>query len=229
VLLMFVKLRSVEIGRHDASLRSLLAGVRYVWQTEVVLAAMALDMFAVLLGGATTLLPVFAKDILHVGPRGLGLMEAAPAVGALLMSFTLAHRPPLDKAGVKLLWAVAGFGVTMIVFGLSRSFSLSLVALFFSGALDNISVVIRQTLVQLQTPDAMRGRVSAVNGVFISTSNELGGYESGLTAAWFGPTASVVGGGIGTLLVVLAAAWRWAGLRNFGRLDQPRRAHEVLE
>ncbi len=164
-----------------------------------------------------------------LGPRGLGLMEAAPAVGALLMSFALAHRPPLDRSGAKLLWAVAGFGVTMIVFGLSRSFSLSLVALFLSGAVDNISVVIRQTLVQLQTPDSMRGRVSAVNGVFISTSNELGGYESGLTAALFGPTLSVVGGGIGTLLVVIAAASRWPLLRNFGRLDQPRQAHEVPE
>jgi MFS family permease len=227
VLLFFVKLRRVERTRRDVSARSLLAGVSYVWNNEVVLGAMALDMFAVLLGGATTLLPVFAKKILHVGPIGFGLLEAAPAAGALLMSFTLAVWPPLDRAGRQLLWAVAGFGITMITFGLSRSLALSLFALFLSGALDNISVVIRQTLIQLQTPDSMRGRVSAVNGVFISTSNELGGYESGLTAAWFGTEISVIGGGIGTLFVVLAAAFRWPRLRNFGRLDQPRQAQEV--
>ena len=145
------------------------------------------------------------------------------------MSVFLAHRPPLDRAGVKLFWAVAGFGVTMIVFGWSRSFALSLFALFLSGALDNISVVIRHTLVQLLTPDAMRGRVSAINGMFIGASNELGGYESGLTAAWFGPIASVVGGGIGTLLVVIVAAWRWPRLRAYGRLDSPREAYESPE
>lgn len=229
VLLLFVKLRPVENRPQHATLQSLLAGVRFVWHTQVVLGAMALDMFAVLLGGATTLLPIYAKDILLVGPSGLGWMEAAPALGALLMSMVLAHRPVLDRAGAKLLWAVAAFGVTMIVFGLSRSFALSLVMLFLSGAVDMISVVIRQTLVQLQTPDSMRGRVSAVNGVFISTSNELGGFESGLTAKWFGTTVSVVGGGIGTLLVVVAAAWSWPQLRNWGRLDQPRMVHEVPE
>lgn len=229
VLLLGVKLRPVENRPQEVTLSSLLAGVRFVWTTQVVLGAMALDMFAVLLGGATTLLPIYARDILDVGPSGLGWMEAAPALGALLMSMVLAHRPVVDRAGSKLLWSVAGFGVSMIVFGASRSFALSLVALFVSGALDMISVVIRQTLVQLQTPDSMRGRVSAVNGVFISTSNELGGYESGLTASWFGTTASVVGGGIGTLLVVVAAACRWPQLRNWGRLDQPRMVHEVPE
>lgn len=229
VLLLLVKLRPVEKRPQEVTLRSLLAGVRFVWNTQVVLGAMALDMFAVLLGGATTLLPIYAKDILQVGPSGLGWMEAAPALGALVMSMVLAHRPVMDRAGTKLLWAVAGFGVSMIVFGASRSFAVSLVALFISGAVDMISVVIRQTLVQLQTPDSMRGRVSAVNGVFISTSNELGGYESGLTASWFGTTTSVVGGGIGTLLVVIVAACHWPQLRNWGRLDQPRMVHEVPE
>jgi MFS family permease len=137
------------------------------------------------------------------------------------MSVLLAHRPPLRQAGHRLLWAVAGFGLTMILFGLSQSFLLSLVVLFFSGAIDNISVVIRQTLVQLQTPESMRGRVSAVNSLFISTSNELGGFESGETAARFGTVASVVGGGVGAVLVVLFAAWRWPKLRSFDRLDQP--------
>ncbi len=219
VMLLMVKLRPVESQQHEFSAQSLLAGVRYVLSNEVVLGAMALDMFAVLLGGATTLLPVFAKDILNVGPDGLGWMEAAPAFGAVIMAFLLAHRRPMKHAGMTLLSAVAAFGLLMIGFGMSRSFSLSLFFLFLSGAVDNVSVVIRQTLVQLQTPDQMRGRVSAINGVFISTSNELGGYESGLTAAWFGPVASVVGGGIGTLVVVAAAAWRWPRLRNYARLD----------
>jgi MFS family permease len=218
LLLLPVRLQTTSVERRELSVNSLLAGVRYVWGAEIVFGAMALDMFAVLLGGAVALLPVFARDVLHVGPTGLGWMETAPAVGSVMTSVVLAHRPPLRRAGHYLLWAVAGFGLTMIVFGLSQSFALSLVVLFLSGAFDNVSVVIRQTLVQLQTPDAMRGRVSAVNSLFIGMSNELGGFESGVTADWFGKVASVVGGGVGTLAVVAFAAWKWPRLRRFDRL-----------
>jgi MFS family permease len=201
------------------SLESLLAGVRFVWRNKPILAAMTLDMFAVLLGGAIMLLPVYAKDILEVGPRGLGLLRAAPAVGALATSLILAHRRPFERAGRTLLGTVAGFGAATIVFGLSRSMWLSLAMLFLTGAFDIVSVVIRHTLVQLLTPDAMRGRVSAVNSIFIGASNELGGFESGAVAELTTPLVSVVSGGIGTLFVVLAAAVAWPQLRRYGRLD----------
>lgn len=199
--------------------KSLVAGVDFVWQTKVILATITLDLFAVLLGGATTLLPIFAKDILHVGPTGLGWLRAAPAVGAFLMAVIIAHLPPMQRAGKTLLWAVAGFGMATIVFGMSRSFWLSLLMLLLTGAFDNISVVVRHTLVQLRTPDYMRGRVSAVNSVFIGTSNELGGFESGLAAALFGPVVSVVGGGIGTIAVVLAVALLWPQIRRLNSLQ----------
>lgn len=184
---------------------TLLAGVRFVWQKKPVLGAISLDLFAVLLGGATALLPMFAKDILHVGPWGLGLLRSAPAVGALAMSILLTRWPVRRRTGRVLLGAVAVYGVAQLVFGLSTSFWLSLGALGISGAADMISVVIRQTLVQLETPDEMRGRVSAVNSIFIGASNQLGEFESGATAALLGPVGSVVLGGVGTLLV--AAAW----------------------
>ncbi len=204
----------------------LAAGLRFVWRTKVILAAMTLDMLAVLLGGAVSLLPVYAKDILDVDANGLGWMRTAPAIGALITSFVLAYRPPLARAGRALLWAVAGFGAATIVFGLSRSYPLSLAMLFLTGAFDIVSVVIRHTLVQLLTPDEMRGRVSAVNGVFISASNELGGFESGIVAHLFrdnhnltwGPTISVVSGGMGTLVVVGMVALLWPELRRYGRL-----------
>lgn len=198
--------------------RSLVAGLSFVWRSKVIFAAITLDLFAVLLGGATTLLPIFAKDILEVGPSGLGALRAAPAFGALGILFVLAHRPPLRYAGRSLLWAVVGFGLATIVFGLSQSFWLSLGMLFLSGAFDSVSVVVRHTLVQVLTPDEMRGRVSAVNGMFISASNELGGFESGLVAALFTPVISVVSGGIGTLAVVAAVARAWPQLRTYGRL-----------
>ncbi len=193
---------------------TLLAGVRFVWHSKVVLGAISLDLFAVLLGGASALLPIFAKDILHVGPWGLGLLRGAPAVGALLMSVGLSHWPVRRRAGPLLLAAVAVFGLSMLLFGLSTSFALSMAALAVGGAADMVSVVIRSTLVQLETPDAMRGRVSAVNSVFIGASNQLGEFESGATAALLGPVASVVLGGVGTLLV--AALW----LRLFPALAQ---------
>ncbi|MFN6539497.1 MAG: MFS transporter [Nostoc sp. EkiNYC01] len=202
------------------SIEALAAGAKFVWQNQLILAAITLDMFAVLLGGAVALLPIFAKDILHVGPVELGYLQAANSIGALTMAITLAYLPPLRKAGPALLWAVVGFGVVTIIFGLSRSFWLSMFMLILAGALDSISVVIRHTLVQIRTPDRLRGRVAAINSVFISASNELGGFESGLTAALFGPVISVVGGGIGTILVVIAIAMIWPGIRKLGALQE---------
>ncbi len=191
----------------DATLATVLAGLRFVAQRKVVLGAMSLDLFAVLLGGATALLPIYAKDVLDVGPQGLGLLRGAPAVGALAMSLALTRWPIRQRSGRRMLEAVAVYGVTMVVFGWSTSFALSLAALAVGGAADMVSVVIRQTLVQLDTPNAMRGRVSAVNSVFIGASNQLGEFESGATAALFGPVGSVVLGGFGTCLVALAW-WR---------------------
>ena len=184
---------------------TLLAGVSFIWQRKPVLGAVSLDLFAVLLGGATALLPMFAKDILHVGPWGLGLLRSAPAVGALLMLSALTRWPVRRRTGPLLFGAVAVYGVAQLSFGLSTVFVVSLAALAVSGAADSMSVVIRQTLVQLETPDAMRGRVSAVNSVFIGASNQLGEFESGATAAWLGPVGSVVLGGAGTLIV--AGLW----------------------
>jgi len=207
-LSMFLTLwvRYEHVVRHNSlSWSSLFAGVAFVWERKVLLGAISLDLFAVLLGGATALLPIFARDILHVGPDGLGLLRAAPAAGALCMSVVITRWPIQRHVGYKLLSAVAVFGLALIVFGMSDSFVLSMVALAVSGAADNISVVTRLTLMQLETPDDMRGRVAAVNGVFIGASNELGEFESGLTAALWGPVVSVVAGGMGT--VMIAAAW----------------------
>jgi MFS family permease len=202
------------------SLASLLAGAKFVWKTKLILATITLDLFAVLLGGAIVLLPAFADDILHVGPIGFGWLRAAPSLGALVMAFFLAYRPPMQRAGRTLLWAVAGFGVATIVFGLSRNFALSFTMLALTGALDNISIVVRGTLVQVLTPDEMRGRVLAVNAIFIGSSNELGAFESGITAKWFGLVPSVVAGGVGTLLVVLAAMALWPEVLRLGPLHK---------
>jgi MFS family permease len=215
------------VSREPATLKSLAAGVRFVARTRIVLAIITLDLFAVLLGGATYLLPVFAKDILHIGSFGFGALRAAPALGAVSMGILVAYLPPMKRAGRALLWSVATFGVATIVFGLSRSVGLSLVMLFFTGAFDNISVIVRHTLVQVLTPDSMRGRVSAVNNVFIGASNELGGFESGLTARLFGPITSVVGGGIGTILVVIAVALIWPEVMKFGSLVDARPMEEL--
>lgn len=202
-----------------ASLRTMLAGLGFVWRRKVLLGAVSLDLFAVLLGGATALLPMFAKDILLVGPWGLGLLRGAPAVGALLMSGVLTHWPLRRRVGRTLLWSVGLFGACMVVFGLSTHFWLSMLALAVSGGADTVSVVVRQTLVQLDTPDAMRGRVSAVNSVFIGASNQLGEFESGVTAEWMGPVASVVLGGIGTLLIALLWMRLFPALARRDRLD----------
>jgi MFS family permease len=193
---------------------TVLAGFSFVWRHKVLLGATSLDLFAVLLGGATALLPIYARDILHTGPVGLGLLRAAPAAGALVMSLVLIRWPLHRKVGQRLLAAVAVFGLATVVFGLSTDFGLSLLALVITGAADSISVVTRMTLVQLETPDDMRGRVSAVNSIFIGASNQLGEFESGATAALMGPVGSVVMGGVGTLLV--AALW----LRLFPALAQ---------
>jgi MFS family permease len=190
-------------GREPATWRTLLAGLGFVRRQKVVLGAISLDLFAVLLGGATALLPIYAKDILQVGPWGLGLLRAAPAVGALAMSLWLTRHPIRQRTGAVLLVAVAVFGASTVVFGLSAHFLVSLLALTVAGAADMISVVIRQTLVQLETPDAMRGRVSAVNSVFIGGSNQLGEFRAGAMGAWLGPTAAVTLGGLGTVAVAL--------------------------
>ena len=201
-----------------ASFQSLVAGFRFVGSNRLILATISLDLFAVFLGGAVALLPIFAKDILQVGPQGLGWLRAAPSIGAAVMALTLAHRPPLRRAGPALLWAVGGFGAATIGFGLSKSPLLSFALLFLTGALDNISVVVRSTLIQFLTPEAMRGRVAAVNSIFIGSSNELGGFESGMTAAAFGPVGSVVFGGIGTILSVVLVAVKWPEVARLGRL-----------
>jgi hypothetical protein len=187
-----------------ASWGSVLAGVAFVWRRKVILGAISLDLFAVLLGGATALLPIYARDILQTGPVGLGLLRSAPAVGALAMSLFLMRFPLRRRVGHKLLAAVAVFGLATVLFGLSTHFGLSLLALAITGAADNVSVVTRLTLVQLETPDEMRGRVAAVNSIFIGASNQLGEFESGATAALWGPVGSVLVGGLGTLLVAAA-------------------------
>ena len=224
-LLIFVMLVSVipfvhkKVEETAMSVQSLLAGFRFIRKSPVVFGAITLDMLGVLFGGAVALMPIFALDILQVGPLGLGFLLSAPAVGAFCMALLQAHMKPAQKAGRRLLIAVTGFGLVTIVFGLSQNFALSLTMLFFLGACDNISVVIRGVLVQLLTPDKMRGRVSAIDGLFIGTSNELGAFESGMVAGLFTPLISVVTGGIGTIVVVAMVAWIWPQLRRYGALD----------
>jgi MFS family permease len=219
LLVSLVGRRHVVALKEKMTMGSLIAGFKFVFASRIILGIITLDLFAVLLGGATALLPVYAKDILRAGPSGLGLLQAALPLGSLICALVLAHRPPLKKAGRTLLWAVAIFGLATIGFGVSRWFWFSMVMLIVCGIVDNISVVVRHTLVQLLTPDEKRGRVSAVNSLFIGTSNELGGFESGFVANWFGPVFSVVSGGIGTILVVLVVALVWPQIRRYGRLD----------
>ena len=219
ILLSIIKGRTLALSNKSTTWASLAEGLRFIRDTKVLFAAITLDMFAVLFGGAVALLPIYATDILKVGPRGLGIMRAAPSVGAILMAFVLAHLPPFKKAGKTLLLAVAGFGMATIVFGLSRLFWLSVLMLVLLGGLDNISVIIRSTLLLLRTPDEMRGRASAVNGMFISASNELGGFESGLAASFLGPVIAVVGGGVCTILVALAVAKVWPEMIHLGPIS----------
>ncbi|BAZ91160.1 MULTISPECIES: MFS transporter [Cylindrospermopsis] len=203
-----------NLSKEPISLRSLAAGAEFIWKNQIILAAITLDLFAVLFGGAVALLPIYAKDILKVGPVELGYLQAAPAIGALIMGAVLIQLPPITKTWSTLLWSVFGFGVTTIIFGLSKWMWLSLLMLALGGGLDTISVVIRHTLVQLKTPEELRGRVAAINTVFITASNELGAFESGLVAALVGPILCVVGGGIGTILVVLATMVIWPELNK---------------
>jgi MFS family permease len=212
--------RQVERAATALTIQELVAGVKFVWRAKLILSTITLDLFAVLLGGATTLLPIYAKDILHVGPVGLGWLNSADSLGAILTAIWLGTRPPMRQAGRTLLGAVFLFGVATLVFGVSRSYPLSLAALVVLGGADMVSVVVRSTIVPLVTPDDMRGRVGAINSLFIGTSNQLGGFESGVVAHAFGPVAAVVSGAIGTILVVAAVAGRWPELRRIGALSE---------
>lgn len=213
-----IRSRSQTRPAEEMTVSTMMAGFHYVWREKVVLGSISLDMFAVLLGGAVALLPVYASEILKTGPWGLGLLRSAPGVGAAMMAIFLARRPIRGRAGMIMLGCVAGFGVFTILFGVSRSLMLSLVALLLVGATDMVSVIIRATLVQVATPDAMRGRVNAVDMLFIGASNELGEFESGLTAHWFGTVTAVVLGGVGTLCVIALWTWLFPELRNADRL-----------
>jgi MFS family permease len=213
-----VQARRTTTSREPLSMATALAGLRYIWNQKVILGSVSLDLFAVLLGGAVALLPVYAGEILRTGPWGLGLLRAAPGVGASAMAAVLASRPVRRRAGTIMLWCVGGFGAATVVFAFSRSLALSLGALVLVGATDMVSVVVRGTLVQVTTPDAMRGRVNAVELMFIGASNQLGQFESGLTAQWFGTVPAVALGGIGALVVTALWAWVFPELR---RADLP--------
>ena len=229
-LVAFLLVRSLSLAPFERpkSARSLwivLEGLHYIWSNKLVLGAISLDLFAVLLGGAVALLPVYAREILNVGPTGLGLLRSAPGVGALLTSVVVAHWPLRRNAGSAMLACVFGFGAFTVAFGFSRSLAVSLIMLFLTGAADTVSVIVRSTMIQLGTPDEMRGRVSAVNMVFIGASNEFGQFESGLTAQWFGAVPAVVMGGLGTMLIVVTWAWLFPGLRSLDSLaPSPNRA-----
>jgi MFS family permease len=214
-----IKTRPQARRREPMTMKTIFAGLHFIWREKLILGAISLDLFAVLLGGAVALLPVYAREILHTGPWGLGLLRTAPGVGAAVMAMALAHRPLRGRAGPTLLWSVAGFGICTILFGVSTSLVLSLISLILLGAADMVSVIIRATLVQLRTPDEMRGRVMAVDMVFIGTSNELGQFESGLTAQWFGTVPAVLLGGVGTLVVIALWAWKFPELRRAGQLS----------
>jgi MFS family permease len=217
-LLAAIRLKAVQRARGNASLDVVFAGFRYVMQNKLVLGAISLDLFAVLLGGAVALLPVYAREILRVGPWGLGILRAAPGVGAVLMAVVVAHWPIRHRAGKIMLFCVAGFGAATVVFGVSRSITVSLLALFMVGATDMVSVIIRSTLIQLATPDDMRGRVSAVNMIFIGASNEFGQFESGMTAQWLGTVPAVVLGGLGSIGIVGIWWWLFPTLRRVDAL-----------
>ncbi|MBK7542170.1 MAG: MFS transporter [Candidatus Competibacteraceae bacterium] len=217
LLMSLARIAQPAVRKETPNWNTLLEGLRFVGSRPVVLGAISLDLFAVLFGGATALLPAYASDILQVGPQGLGLLRTAPGVGAAVISILLAFKPMSSRVGYWMFGGVGLFGVATIVFGLSERFWLSLLALFVLGASDMISVYVRHLLVQLETPDAIRGRVSAVNAVFIGASNELGEFESGVTAAWFGLVPAVVLGGVATLVVTAAWMWRFPALRRTDR------------
>lgn len=215
-----MKVRTGRMEHRATSLDTLFAGFRYVWAKREILGSISLDLFAVLFGGAVALLPIYAHEILQIGPWGLGLLRSTPAIGSGIMGVWLAYRP-LRRAGVTMFYCVALFGVATIIFGISRNVTLSLLALFVIGGADMVSIFVRSTLVQIATPPEMRGRVSAVNLLFVGASNQLGEFESGVTAQWFGTVASVIYGGIGTLVVVALWAWMFPDLRRVERLTMP--------
>lgn len=218
-LIFSLKTRTGRMEAAETSWETVLAGLRFIYNKKILLGTISMDLFAVLFGGATALLPIYAQDILKVGETGFGLMRSAPAVGAALIAITMSYLPPMRNAGATMMWCVAGFGVATIGFGISENFYLSMVCLFIIGATDMVSVIIRHTLVQVLTPPSMRGRVSAVNLVFIGASNELGEFESGVLAHWVGVVRAVVIGGVGTIVVVGLWAGLFPGLRKFKRLD----------
>jgi len=211
-------IRASNRAKEEFTARTVLAGLHYIWTHKLILGAISLDLFAVLLGGAVALLPVYAREILRTGPWGLGLLRASPGLGAALMAILLAYRPLRSRVGKIMLFCVAGFGVFTIVFGVSHSLPLSMISLALVGASDMVSIVVRGTLVQIATPDAVRGRVNAVDMIFIGASNELGEFESGVTAHWFGTVPAVILGGAGTLIVVALWAWMFPELRNANNL-----------
>jgi MFS family permease len=213
-----VKIHPSSRPREAFSLNTVLAGLQYIWTHKLILGSISLDLFAVLLGGAVALLPVYAREILRTGPWGLGLLRSAPGIGAAVMAVLLAYRPLRRRVGVTMLICVAAFGVFTVVFGISRSLTISLLSLVLVGATDMVSVVIRGTLVQIATPDWVRGRVNAVDMIFIGASNQLGEFESGLTAHWFGTVSAVIIGGAGTLIVVALWAWMFPELRRADKL-----------
>jgi len=217
-----IHVRASVREKEKVSVRTVLAGLNYIWTHKIIFGSISLDLFAVLLGGAVALLPVYAREILHTGPWGLGLLRAAPGTGASLMAVLLAYQPLRRQVGKTMLFCVAGFGIFTIVFGISHSFVLSLTSLMLVGASDMISVVIRGTLVQIATPDAVRGRVNAVDMIFIGASNEFGEFESGVTAQWFGTVPAVILGGVGTIVVVALWAWLFPELRKADRLTPVR-------
>jgi MFS family permease len=228
-LVLLIRFQAAPRTRRNVSLDSVLAGFRYVFENKLLLGAISLDLFAVLLGGAVALLPVYAKEILFVGPWGLGVLRAAPGLGAVITAIAVAHWPLRRKAGATMLWCVAGFGAFTVVFGLSRSLIVSLIALVLVGATDMISVVVRSTMIQLATPDEMRGRVSAVNMLFVGASNEFGQFESGVTAHWFGTVPAVVLGGIGTLVIVALWSVLFPELRRVNEVTPDLRARVLQE
>jgi MFS family permease len=210
---------TTPVRQPGKTIAQIVEGIKYVWNNKIILGAMSLDLFAVLLGGVTALMPVFARDVLHVGPEGNGMLRAGPAIGAVVMALVLARWPLKKKAGVRMFLAVGAFGLATIVFGISKSLYLSVAALAVLGAADMISVYVRQTLVQIVTPDHMRGRVSSVSGLFISGSNELGEFESGIASRLIGPVGAAIFGGVGTIFVTGLWAWMFPALRKADRLD----------
>jgi MFS family permease len=223
VVTLRIETRQGAPAREPVSWNTVFAGLRYIWNEKVILGSISLDLVAVLLGGAVALLPIYAREILHTGPWGLGILRSAPGVGAAMMAIFLGFRPLRRRAGLAMLWCVAGFGAATIIFGVSRSLLVSVLSLVLVGATDMVSVVIRGTLVQVNTPDQMRGRVNAVDMVFIGASNELGEFESGLTAQWFGAVPAVILGGVGAIVATALWAWWFPALRRADKLVEARR------